>query len=197
MTEKTVMVVSKILGGSVALLVASMMIFTINPILALFPIAGFMINLLTRFKIEALNYAWEVESRGALRKADYSKRVFYQPEYAKECKLTDVKTPLRYQFDEAIDEAVAAGKKYAPAMTWLSLLNWISVFSIFSFFAVPAYLGYLALVVKTVALGEVASADNAANYVRRNLDEINFCLVDLQQIGQFADKFKLLLEYDL
>lgn len=195
MTEKTVMVVSKILGGSVALLVASAMIFTINPILALFPIAGFTINLLTRFKIEALNYAWEVENRGALRKADYSKRVFYQPEYAKECKLTDVKTPLRYQFDEAIDEAVLAGKKYAPTMTWLSLLNWISVFSIFSFFAVPAYLGYLALVVKSIALGEVASANNAANYVRRNLDEINFCLVDLQQIGQFADKFRLLLEY--
>ena len=195
MVEKSVTIISSMLSGVFSLAIASAMIMSINPVLALFPIAGFTVNLLTRFKIERLSYLWDVANKKALRKADYSKRVFYQPEFAKECKLTDVKRPLRLQFDEALDESVAAGKKYAPAMTWLSLLNWISVFTLFSFFAVPAYLGYLALVVKSIALGEVASANNAANYLRRNLNQINFCLVDFQQIGQYAEKFRKLLDY--
>ncbi|SCW50821.1 ATP-binding cassette, subfamily B [Ruminococcaceae bacterium YRB3002] len=193
--EKTVMVVSKTLGGIVALGIASVMIFTIDPVLALFPIAGFTVNLLTRFKIEKIQYDWDVANKKALRKADYSKRVFYQPEFAKECKLTSVKVPLRVQFDDALDEASEAGRHYGPRLTWISLLNWISVFTVFSFFAIPAYLGYLALVVRSIALGEVASANNASNYIRSNLNEINFCLVDFQNIGQYAEKFRKLLEY--
>ncbi|MBQ4184982.1 MAG: ABC transporter ATP-binding protein [Saccharofermentanaceae bacterium] len=193
--EDTVMVVSTIIGGAVALFVASAMILTISPVLAIFPIAGFIVNLLTRFQIEKINYTWWQESRKKIRKADYSKRVFYQPEFAKECKLTDVREPLRKQFDEALDEAAEEGRIYGPPLTWISLVNWISVFTVFSFFAIPAYLGYLALVVKSIALGDVASANNAANYVRRNLNEINFCLVDFQQIGLYGDKLIKLLEY--
>lgn len=196
MIEKTVMIISKMIGGTIALIIASALIFTINPVLAIFPIAGFTVNLLTRFKIEKLQYQWYTADKKALRKAGYSMRVFYQPEYAKEFKLTDVKAPLRMQFDEALDEAVNAGRKYGPALTWYSLLNWISVFTVFSFFAVPAYLGYLALVLRSIALGEVASANNAANYVRSNLNQINFCLVDFQQIGQYGETFRKLMSYE-
>ncbi|MCR4684371.1 MAG: ABC transporter ATP-binding protein/permease [Lachnospiraceae bacterium] len=195
MIEMTVMIVSRILAGIAGLGVAAVLIFDINPVLAAFPVAGFIINLLTRFKIERLEYQWDIANKKALRKADYSKRVFYQPEFAKECKLTDVKLPLRKQFDEALKEASDAGRKYAPALTWVSLINWIGVFTVFSFFAVPAYLGYLALVLRSIALGEVASANNASNYVRRNLNRINFCLVDFQQIGQYAEKFRNMLDY--
>ena len=195
LVSDAVTVVSKIIGGTVALFVAAAMILTIDPILAIFPVAGFIVNLATRFKIEKINYTWWVEYRKKLRKADYSKRVFYQPEFAKECKLTDVRGPLRLQFDEALDEAAEEGRIYGPPLTWVSLVNWISVFTVFSFFAIPAYLGYLALVVKSIALGEVASANNAANYVRRNLNEINYCLVDFQVIGRYGSKLIKLLEY--
>ena len=193
--EQTVLLVSKMLGGAIALLIAAAMILTINPVLAIFPVCGFIVNLMTRFKIEKIHYDWFLEYKIALRKADYSKKVFYQPEFAKECKLNDVKEPLKKQFDEAIEEAANAGRKYGPPLTWVSLINWISVFTVFSFFAVPAYLGYLALVIRSIALGEVASANNAANIVRRNLNEINYCLVDFQEIGQYGDKFIKMMEY--
>ena len=196
MIEGAVVISSKIFGGAIALLVAAALIITINPFLAVFPIVGFIVNLITRFKMEEIEYTWWLEFRKHLRKAEYSKRVFYQPEYAKEIKLTNVKDPLRLQFDEALDAASAAGKKYTPSLTWISLLNWITVFTVLSFFAVPAYLGYLALVLRKIALGEVASANNAANYVRSNLNEINYCLVDFQIIGQYAEKFRKLLDYE-
>ena len=100
MIEGAVVISSKIFGGAIALLVAAALIITINPFLALFPIVGFIVNLVTRFKMEEIEYTWWLEFKKHLRKADYSKRVFYQPEFAKECKLTNVKEPLRLQFDE-------------------------------------------------------------------------------------------------
>ena len=196
MIHKAIFVVANLLGGMLAMCAAAVVLVTISPIIAVFPVAGFIVNLLTRYKIEAIHYTWMVKSKKHLRRAEYSERVFYQPEFAKECKMTNVREPLRKQFDEALDRVADAGRKYAPSMTWLSLINWISVFTIFSFFCVPATLGYLALVVKSIALGDVAATNNAANYIRRNLDMANYCIIDLQQIGQFAEKFRVILDYE-
>lgn len=195
MVEKSVNCVSTLIGSMLALLVAASVIFTIHPLIALFPVCGFIVNLLTRFKITRLEFEYDLVNKKYMRKADYSKRVFYQPEYAKELKLTSVKEPLRAQFDEALSQCEAAGKYYGVRITWLSLINWIMVFTFFSFFCVPAFLGYLALVVKAIALGDVASTNNAANIVRQRLNETNFALVDFQIIGQYADRFIKLLNY--
>lgn len=196
MVEKSVNCASTLIGSILAMIVAASVIMTIHPLIALFPVCGFIVNLMTRFKITRLEYEYELVNRKHMRKAEYSKRVFYQPEYAKELKLTTVKEPLRRQFDEALDDCEAAGRYYGVRITWISLINWIMVFTVFSFFCVPAFLGYLALVVRSIALGDVASTNNASNIVRQRLNETNFALVDFQMIGQYADRFRKLLAYE-
>lgn len=193
--EKSINCVSKLIGGFLAMIVAAGVIFTIQPVIAIFPVCGFIVNLLTRFKITRLEFEYDLVNKQYMRKAEYSKRVFYQPEYAKELKLSTVKDTLRAQFDEALAKCEEAGKYYGVRITWLSLINWIMVFTVFSFFCVPAFLGYLALVLKSIVLGDVASTNNAANIVRRNLNEINFALVDFQIIGQYGDRFRKLVEH--
>lgn len=196
MIEKSVNCVSTLIGSMLGLIVAASVIMTIHPLIALFPVCGFTVNLMTRFKITRLEYEYDLVNRKYMRKAEYSKRVFYQPEFAKELKLTTVSEPLRRQFDEALDECQAAGRYYGVRITWLSLINWIMVFTVFSFFCVPAFLGYLALVVRSIALGDVASTNNASNIVRQRLNDTNFALVDFQMIGQYADRFRRLLAYE-
>ena len=61
MIEGAVVISSKIFGGIVALLVAASLIMTINPFLAVFPIVGFIVNLITRFKMEEIEYTWSEE----------------------------------------------------------------------------------------------------------------------------------------
>lgn len=195
MVEKTINCISTLLGSVLGMIIAASVIMTIHPLIALFPVCGFLVNLMTRFKITRLEYEYELVNRKYMRKAEYSKRVFYQPEYAKELKLTTVSAPLRKQFDEALDECEAAGRYYGVRITWISLINWIMVYTVFSFFCVPAFLGYLALVVKSIALGDVASTNNASNIVRQRLNETNFALVDFQMIGQYANRFRKLLAY--
>ncbi|MGN0495035.1 MAG: ABC transporter ATP-binding protein [Lachnospiraceae bacterium] len=195
MVEKSINCVSKLIGGFLAMLVAAGVIFTIHPVIAIFPVCGFVVNLMTRFKITRLEFEYDLVNKQYMRKAEYSKRVFYQPEYAKELKLSTVKKPLRAQFDEALAKCEEAGRYYGVRITWISLINWIMVFTVFSFFCVPAFLGYLALVLKSIVLGDVASTNNAANIVRRNLNEINFALVDFQIIGQYGDRFRKVMEH--
>lgn len=172
-------------------------ILTINPLIAVFPIAGALINFVTRLKITQLEYDYDMEYKRIMRKADYSKRVFYQPEYAKEIKLSDIRVPLNRQFNEAVEEtmgeAAAVGKKIAI----LSLFEWISVFTVLMFFCPPLYLGYLALVKKSIGLGDVVAMNNAQNNVVHTLDGFNYAVVYFQRAGQFVERFRRFIDYEI
>lgn len=168
----------------------------INPVIAIFPVAGFIVNMLTRFQITRLEYEYDVASKKIMRRADYSKRVFYQPEYTKEIKLSHIETPLRTQFYEAIEDVKKEAAKVGVKIAVLSLINWIVVFTFLSFFCAPLYLGYLALVEKSILLGDVAALDNAQNNMRGKFDSMNYCMVRFQTVGQFAERFRRFMEYE-
>lgn len=197
MCKKAIMSVANILANVVSMLVAGTMIITINPVVAIFPVAGFIVNIVTRFMITKLEYQYNLEKQRIGRKADYSKRVFYQPEYAKEIKLTGIEQALIEQYDEAIKEEKAAARKYGMKIIPLSLINWIFAFTAFQYFAVNVYLAYLAIEKKTIQLGEVASLRNATNNIQRQLDQMNYALVDFQNVGQYAEKFRRFMDYEI
>ncbi len=197
MVKKAIMSVANILANIVAMLVAGTMILTINPLIAIFPVAGFVVNIVTRFMITKLEYQYNLEKQRIGRKADYSKRVFYQPEYAKEIKLTGIEKALLEQYDEAIKEEQAVARKYGLMIIPLSLINWIFAFTLFQYFTVSTYLAYLAIEKNTIQLGEVASLKNATNDIQQRLDNMNYALVDFQTVGQYAEKFRRFMEYEI
>ncbi|ADL50949.1 ABC transporter ATP-binding protein [Clostridium cellulovorans] len=188
---------SSLISSSIAVLTISGIIFTINPIITVFPVTGFFVNLFTRYQIIKTEYEMNMAKKIVARKSDYSKRVFYQPEYAKEIKLSGIATPLRNQFDESIEEQRTVAKKYGIKIAVYSLINWITVFTFLSFFCLPAYLGYLALVRKEIALGDVASMNTAANSVRGRLDQLNYVFADIQKVGLYAERFRKFVEYEV
>lgn len=177
-------------------LVLSGLITFIDPVIALFPILGFIINAFSRFRIMKLEYQYDVEKKTIMRRANYSKRVFYQPEYAKEIKLSHIEIPLRKQFHQAIDETIAISKKYGIRISLWSLVNWISVFTVLSMFCVPLYLGYMALVVCNIGLGDVAALNNAQSIMKNQLDSINYCVERIQRAGLFCERFRKFMSYE-
>ncbi len=189
--------VAEICGNIVSILATGALIMAINPIIAIFPIAGFIINMITRFKITKIEYDYDILNKKIMRRADYSKRVFYQPEYAKEIKLSDIEIPLRRQFNEAIADIRKEADRLGRKIAVLSLINWIMVFTVLSHFCVPLYLGYLAIVKGSIALGDVASMNNAQNNVRNMLDGMNYDMVYFQKVGQFAEKFRNFMDYEI
>lgn len=197
MTKKAVMCVANIASNITAMLVAGTMIITVDPVVMIFPIVGFIINIITRFIITKLEYQYNLEKQRIGRKADYSKRVFYQPEYSKEIKLTGIEEALMEQYDEAIAEERKMALKYSLKILPPTLINWICTFTLCQFFAVPVYLAYLAIEKKSIQLGDVASLKNATNDIKSRLDGMNYALVDFQQVGQYAEKFRRFMEYEV
>lgn len=186
-----------LLGQGTGILTLGTLIFSINPVIAAFPIAGFIINIITRFKITEYEYNYEMEYKRIMRKADYSKRVFYQPEYAKEIKLSDIRVPLQNQFNEAVQETMGKAHDIGIKIAILSLIEWICTFTVLSNFCIPVYLGYLALVKHSIALGDVAAMNNAEQGVRNNLNGLNYALLRIQKVGQFAERFRRFIDYDI
>ncbi len=197
MVKKTIMSAASILANFTAMLVAGTLIVTMNIVVAIFPIIGFVINIITRFIITRLEYEYNLEKQRIGRKADYSKRVFYQPEYAKEIKLTGIEEALMEQYDEAIAEERKMALKYSLKILPPTLINWICVFTLCQFYAVPVYLAYLAIEKKTIQLGDVASLKNATNNIKSRLDTMNYALVDFQTVGQYAEKFRRFMDYEI
>ncbi|MBP1548901.1 MAG: ABC transporter ATP-binding protein [Oscillospiraceae bacterium] len=197
MCKKAIMSAASIISTVVAMVVSGTMIITLNPVVAIFPVIGFIINILTRFRITKLEYEYNLEKQRIGRKADYSKRVFYQPEYAKEIKLTGIEEALMEQYDEAIAEERKMALKYSLKILPPTLINWICVFTLCQFYAVPVYLAYLAIEKKSIQLGEVASLKNATNLIKSQLDQMNYALVDFQNVGQYAEKFRRFMDYEI
>jgi ATP-binding cassette subfamily B protein len=194
MISQCVNVAANLLSGSLEIIACAAVIATINPIMALFPITGFVINIVTRFRIQKLEYAYDMAIKVINRKTDYSKRVFYQPEYAKEIKLSDIDLPLRKQFLHSIEEQNAVGRQYGLKIAILSFINWTLAFSILQYFAVPLYLAYQAIVTRTVKIGEVAGINNATSSIQWRLDQLNYALIDFQKVGLYAHRFRAFME---
>lgn len=197
MINKAIMSIGRIAAGVFAMLIAGTFILTLNPTVAIFPVIGFIINIITRFIITKLEYQYTIEKQKIGRKADYSKRVFYQPEYAKEIKLTGIEEALMEQYDEAIAEERKMALKYSLKILPPTLINWICTYTFCQFFAVPVYLAYLAIEKQTIKLGEVASLKNATNEIKYRLDQTNYAFVDFQTVGQFAEKFRRFMDYEI
>ena len=197
MCKKAIMSIGSIAANIVSMLVAGTMIVTINPVVIVFPVVGFIVNIITRFMITKLEYEYNLEKQRIGRKADYSKRVFYQPEYAKEIKLTGIEEALMEQYDEAIAEERKMALGYSLKIIVPTLINWITVFTLCQFYAVPVYLAYLAIEKKSIQLGEVASLKNATNGIKSHLDQMNYALVDFQKVGQYAERFRRFMEYEV
>lgn len=155
-----------------------------------------MVNMFSHFRIMKLEYDFDVEKKTIMRRANYSKRVFYQSEYAKEIKLSHIEVPLEKQFHQAMEETIGIAKGYGIRIAMWSLVNWITVFTLLSMFCVPLYLGYIALVVRKVTLGDVAALNNAQGAVRNHLDAVNYCIDRIQRAGLFCERFRRFMEYE-
>ncbi|MGN0588809.1 MAG: ABC transporter ATP-binding protein [Ruminiclostridium sp.] len=197
MITKAIMSIGRIVSGVLAMLISGTFIVTLNPMVAVFPVIGFIINIVTRFIITKLEYQFSIEQKKIRRKADYSRRVFYQPEYAKEIKLTGIEEALIEQYNEAIAEERKIALKYSLKILPPTLINWICTYTLCQFFAVPVYLAYLAIEKQTIRLGEVASLKNATNEIKYRLDQMNYALVDFQTVGQYAEKFRRFMDYEI
>ena len=63
MCKKAIMSIASIASNIVSMLVAGTMIITVNPVVIVFPVIGFVVNIITRFIITKLEYEYNLEKQ--------------------------------------------------------------------------------------------------------------------------------------
>ncbi len=160
-------------------------------IVALLGLANFGIALAVNKKRYALNKA----TRPLQRKRDYTSRVLYRPQYAKEIRLSNVKKKLIANFSETNRLLIKKMRQYGMQMCVLRLLYrlfddlvMIGVYSV--------YLIWRVLVAKTVTYGSFMALFMGCREFRGSMSSLVSVLTSFQNNSMYIDRFRRFLEYE-
>lgn len=195
--NQSIDMLTTLVSNSVSILTIGGVILYVDPIIALFPITAFLVSLVTQVKSNKVNYDYDMEVYSLNRKRDYSRRIFYQPEYSKELRLTNIKNPLIKQFKVAIVELKEVAQKYGFKIAFWRFLNLFFTYTFVTYLCQPLYLGWRCMVSQTLSLGDFAAMTNASNVIRSKLNLVNKCISQFHRIGLYAGHFRKFLEFDV
>ena len=169
-------------------------VLTIDPIMSLFPFVACGAYVISLVFMQKAQYELTINTDKARRKKKYSRRIFYQKEYAKELKLTNIRAPLLRQFEESISEECQLTKKYGKKLLWLTLVHYVFGWTIFAFYVPPLYLSYRTLIARSMDIGEMSAVHSANLNAFHALRNISSQLMEFQKIGLHAEQFRFFME---
>ena len=142
---------------------AVVMLFSINPVLLIFlllPLLTIPINA----KVNSLSYARTMDTREINRHRDYTKRVFYLSDYAKELRLSNFTPLMLKRFKEATDKNVYLLKKYGISLIFFShLITWVN--EIFTILGATIYAVYSTLIKNTMNVSDCIAIINSIDSI--------------------------------
>ena len=189
-------VVAKILSQIMSIVSVVGVIMTMDRIAALLPVVAFFVNLITLKVINKIKYGLWMKIAPVSRKKYYSRRVFYEPEYAKEIRLTDIGESIFKQINEATEEEREIVQKNGIKLTIVSLLNYVLSWTLCVYYLPPFYFIYSTMVSKKNSISEMSSLYNANTTNSYILDNMVWRIIDLEQIGLYGHSFKKFMEYN-
>lgn len=142
-----------------------------------------------------LEYEYEQENNVLQRKREYSRRIFYQKEYAKELKLYPVGNILRRNFRESVEKQQELFQKYGFRFVWTEMAN-DSLTSLFDYTLLCVYLAYRAIVQKAYTAGTCAALVNAVGNMSYALEKVFQMIPKIRKNGMFAEKILNIMNYD-
>lgn len=163
-----------------------LLIFAIFPILVVFIVGSY---------VSKLQYRYEQEINPIEREKNYTRRIFYLKDYAKELKLYRVGTILLSNFKKSVEQQMTIYKKYGFRFVWTGVLT-ESANSIFGLILLCLYMAYRAIVQGAYSAGTAASMINAINNMSYAVSQVFAILPKLQKNGLFAEKILSIIHYD-
>lgn len=172
---------------------AFVMLFTINPVLLIFlifPIFTIPLNA----KVNSLSYARTMDTREVSRHRDYSKRVFYLSDYAKELRLSNMSPLLIKRFKEATDKNIMLLKKYGVSLIFVShIIAWIN--EIFTILGATIYATYSTLVTNTMGVSDCIAIINSVDSIAYTLSDSATQFIKLQENALYIENLRQFLDH--
>lgn len=166
-----------------------------DPISLIFVAISFLARFWFDTIINKLSFKFNMEINPIRRKADYIRRVFYLPDYAKELRLNPAASRrLLKEHDEIHDEIHAVTRKYAFKQT---ILNWINNYIFRDFFMNTLYLLYLvfsAVVLGRISISSVVVFSSAAWTMRSGLMGFSRTVTEMADISRYVQRIYVFMD---
>lgn len=167
----------------------------LNPVLILFALAAAAGRLFFNSKLVKCRYELDLEAKPVERERDYSQRIFYLSDYAKEIRLSDVHLILYERFRRATQKMKEIYRKGGRK---LAAIDGVSGFTeeILLNFAMLLYLAYGITVSHTITIGDFAALIVATNRFAVRMRQLVDVMMKFTESALYVEKFKNFLSYE-
>lgn len=162
--------------------------------MVLFAVLPITISVLMSMLISKKEYRYLDEANPISRKKEYSRRVFYLQQYAKELRIFPIKKLILDNFNSSVDKEIKIWKKYTPSFIIFTFVQ-KNAQTLFGFILMSIYLSYRIIVQKLFLASTFIALFNAVNNLIYSISSIFNVIPKLYQNGLFADKIFNILDY--
>lgn len=142
-----------------------------------------------------IEYEYEQKNMILQRLREYSRRIFYQRDFAKELKLYSIGKILCRNFGKSVDKQMSLCKKYGFRLIWTGMAD-DTLASLFDYILLYIYLAFRAIVQSAYSAGTCAALINAVGNLSYALERVFKRIPQIRKNGMFAEKVLGILKYE-
>ena len=162
-----------------------MLVFVVFPI-----IAGYL-----NIKFNKASYDMNMKIKEENRRKDYSRRVFYLSDYAKEMRLTDMSVLMLSRFRESGERIIEITKKYGVSLATFSYLM-SELNEVAAALGATLYAVWQTLAVKKMGYGDCLVIANAIDQMMGMLEYSSTVMLKFQEHAMYIENFREFLDYE-
>lgn len=191
--DKVLNSLSNLISAIVRLIGCSFLVFLADPFLFLFLIFP-LIQMLFEKKQKKLSYDMSYVEDPIRHKFSYPMRIFYQREYAKELRVSNISSPLFERFEKAFNELKDIKHTYGKRKLVLGVIS--TAFSnITQYYFNYCYLAWRTIIDRSMMIGDCFIAVTSIFSVQGAIWGIGYYLLNFYEHSLFVDNLRYFIDY--
>lgn len=182
----------EIISSIIALLMIVSIIVTLNPVIILPCIIILVLNIILNKKRNKIVFEKDMEITRPQREINYSKKMFYEPQYAQELRLGKLGRLMNKKFNLAMDKVLVIVKKYCRRFVFFD-----SAFNIIGYILICSMMAFASweITAGNSTIGDFAAMINAAQQLLEKLFALVGQLPKLPQNSMYIENLRKILDY--
>lgn len=191
--DETIQAVRDVIYRFTALLLNFTLIIIIDPVLLLFIFIPLLVAPI-QTKVNIIGYQEKMEIKEEKRRKDYSRRVFYLADYAKEMRLLNMPVLMLMRFRESGERVIGIIKKYGFS---LAILNYIitECNEMLTILGATLYAAWQTFSMKRMGYGDCLVIVNSIDTIASVLTNSTRVILKFQENALYIENLREFLDY--
>lgn len=186
--------ISEVFYCTTYFIVNILFIININSVFLIFSIIPVLANLCFSKKEKKINYQFNMKKQEEIRKQEYSKRIYYLNDYAKELRLTRISKVLFIKFTNSTNKLITYIKKYGLKLAVIDYIK-IELQEAISYLGAITLAVYLTVVKKIMLYGECLVITSTITEISSILEYFTSVIFEFYEHGIYFDNYRKFIEY--